>query len=164
MADLAKAATRQAEHHDGPPPATEILQDMLRLWVHRYGALPSPAPRDIADCASWWLKHMQEPEQPGETYQATSVGADSRPRWECGYALRCRSALLSWLNMPAVEREAIVAGVQGDRVAYRGEPFTQYMTILEETHQMRQIGVAAYAKKLAPLVAKVMRHAQDHAN
>lgn len=144
--------------NDGPPTAIEILEDMLLLWVHRYGALPSPAPRDITDCAAWWLKHMQEPEQPGETRQATTVGADSRPRWECGYALRCRSALLSWLHMSAVEREAVVAGVQGDKVAFRGESFAQYMTILEETHQMRQMGVAAYAKKLAPLVARVMGH------
>jgi hypothetical protein len=165
MADLSRANRTQAESSetDGPPSAHEILTDMLRHWVKRYGSLPAPAPRDIDDCASWWLKHMQEPEHPGETYQATSVGIDARPRWECGYALRARSALLNWLSLSAVEREAIVSGVQGDRVAYRGEPFAQYMDILEQTHRMRQMGIAAYVHEIAPLVRRVMSNAATNA-
>jgi hypothetical protein len=164
MADLSRT-TRQTEHasDDGPPSAHEILTDMLRHWVKRYGSLPAPAPRDFDDCASWWLKHMQEPEKEGETYQATSVGTDSRPRWDCGYALRARSALLNWLGLPAVEREAVVSGVQGDRVAYRGEPFSQYMDIVEQTHRMRQMGIAAYVKEIAPLVRRVIGNAATHA-
>lgn len=125
---------------DSPPdPDTLVVETFLRPWVAKNGRLPPPCPESLYDCATWWRTQMQEPERRNETY----IGPMNRDsgqgkRWECGYAMRLRASLNGFLSMPLEHRKTIVAGVGEDRVAYRGEPFAQYMRIWEETMKMRE--------------------------
>jgi hypothetical protein len=124
-----------------PDPDAIVVETLLIPWVARHGALPQPCPYDLYDCARWWRTRMQEPELPGETIQAAvvtgSAGRENGLRWDCGYAVRLRGALLAYLGMNDIQRQSVAQCVLRDGIAYRGEPFAQYMDICEETDKMR---------------------------
>lgn len=123
---------------NSPPDPVQIVLAAIYDWARirsHHGPLPAPCPPVYADAARWWISCMSEPEQPGETRQIAVVGGTLR--WECGHALRCRNALLRWLDMPAVQREAIVAIVLEDGIPYRGDSFRDYTEIVEESLRMR---------------------------
>lgn len=105
-------------------PAQRITA-MLAAWVHRYGPLPAPCPYDFGDCARWWLDHMQEPQDAKE-------GLDA-------YGARCRSALFGFRKLKSdQDRLAVASGVCDDRVPYRGDDFSFYLSVVDETYLMRK--------------------------
>lgn len=83
---------------------------------------------------------MQKPERRGETVLVSVVDRENTggKRWNCGYAMRMRNALMNFLSMDRQQRDFIVAGVTEDLVPYNGEPFEQYRAIYEETMKMRE--------------------------
>ena len=129
----------------GPPDPAEIIKAGVLDWIRarkHHGPMPAPAPDGIDGMVAWWAAKMQEPERPSETFEAATGSGGTR--WECGYACRCRNALLRWLDLPQMQREAICAGVLGDKVPYRCDSFELYRLLVDETYTMREIGIEAY--------------------
>ena len=131
----------------GPPnPVDLLVTQLLAPYCHKHGALPQPCPRDLRECAEWWLKHMQEPEQPHETYEASQQGYGAEgTRWETGYANRCRQSLRAFLSRDlSDEQRGIIVGMVKSGVPYRGDSWDFYMMVCREHERMREVGVEAY--------------------
>lgn len=143
MARLERTRTNDkvpdGNYNNAPDPRVVIVHGLIE-WMGKRGhhSLPAPCPPDPDLCAMWWMEQMQESEQVGETRIAALLGPDNGTRWEEGYACRCRNSLLRFLDMPINERKAIVAGVTGDKVPYRGDSYKQYLDIYEEVMDMRK--------------------------
>lgn len=142
----------------GPPdPALIVIQGALDwLRIRHQHVMPPPCPPDPGGCVRWWLDHMQEPEQPGETYRTGSTGSNVQG-WYEGYACRCRNALLRYLDLTPVQRSAVTAGVIEGRVPYRGDDFSVYLAIHAETLRAREMGADAYREMARKLVGLGVR-------
>lgn len=128
-------------HPAKPDPDQFIVESLLKPWVDRNQcALPPPCPASLPECARWWRTKMQKPERRGETVLVSVVDRENTggKRWNCGYAMRMRNALMNFLSMDRQQRDFIVAGVTEDMVPYNGEPFEQYRVIYGETMKMRE--------------------------
>ena len=144
-----KTDTSEPLNEPGPPKAVDLLvSQLLAPYCREHGALPQPCPRDLRECAEWWLSLMQEPEQPGETYEAAQQGYGAEgTRWETGYANRCRQALRAFISRDlSDEQRSIIVNMVRSGVPYRGDSWDFYMRVCQEHERMREIGVEAYRR------------------
>lgn len=157
MGKLKAAYADKQERHQspsGPPDPDSIVVAGLHIWrAETRLRLPPPCPTSFEDAAVWWRTQMQEPEKRGETF-LRSGSDDSNENWDCGYAVRLRSTLLRFIAMSEGERSMIVAARE-DKVFWRGEEAKDFAFVIDETMEMRRIGVEAYRIKAMAAARRV---------
>jgi len=150
-----KTDTSEPLREAGPPNPVDLLViQLLAPYCHKYGSLPQPCPRDLRECAKWWLELMQEPEMAHETYEASQQGHGGEgTRWETGYANRCRQSLRAFISRELTdEQRTIIVNMVRSGVPYRGDSWDFYMRVCQEHERMREIGVEAYRAEALKLV------------
>ena len=111
---------------------------VLTAWLHEHPgqALPEPFDRSPERATRWWQDVM------------TEVGIAPR---------EAASNLATFLRMERAERLAVVDGVLGDLVPYRGDTFAFYRAVVDEAHRMRAMGAEAYRKHAVASVKGLLR-------
>ena len=130
----------QQQYTGNRPPLIETeVNAVLTLWMEK-NSLPEFMPRSLAD--EWWL-NMMEPAQPDEVPRQVPLNSGEGSRWICPYHNRVLHSLSIFLRRPASEQRVIVAARE-DGIFWRGDSIIFFMRVVDETTQMRKVGVENY--------------------
>ncbi|MCB1723230.1 MAG: hypothetical protein KDJ39_06000 [Gammaproteobacteria bacterium] len=152
---------------DVQPSAEHVRQavhDVLQAYLSntQQAQFPPPMPATIGKCVQWWIEEMQEPESKFEHPHTISVAGKDATRWEYPYQLRVIVNLRKFLRIPRRGKEFIVRGRE-DGVYWRGEDGRMFLSVVEETFKMRQMGTQEYVSAIAPNLGRLRREQQRKA-
>lgn len=150
-----RGATRSA-----PPTIMQaLIEEITRIGMRKFGGLPVSTSQDMA---RYWITHNSPAIEHFESPREVATAAKEGVRWICPYHERLIGTLRAFALMGPADRRIVLAGIETEHVWWRGEQTKAYLNIIDETNQMRSIGIAAYREraieKMKSFVAKKVIH------
>ena len=130
----------------GPPSVVDTLvREISRIGMARFSDLP---PRGVLEMAKYWIAHNAPADERFDAPREIPTLSKDGVRWACPYHERLVGTLRAFALMVPADRRIVIAGIEGDRVWWRGESARNYADIVRETLRMRVAGIETYRKEV----------------
>ena len=138
-----------------PPPNVldTLTEEITRIGMHRFREFPAGTALEFA---RYWVALNSKPDAEREAPHEVATIAKDGTRWICPYHNRLMATLRAFALMSPADRKIVLAGIQNEKVWWRGELVKHYLNIVNETKRMRTIGIKAYREAAMKSAKKVL--------